>query len=243
MDTIQPSTEIILTEDGSHSLLRRDLGEHYHSTFGAIQESEHIFIAAGLKEALQRYSELNILEIGFGTGLNAWLTLLHTCEKHRVQYHGVEALPLGEDITFKLNYAKNNAQQQNLFKSLHTSPWEELVPITSHFLLKKIHTRAELTTFPTDYFHLVYFDAFAPQYEPCLWTVNVFNTLFQSLKQGGILVTYCCKGEVKRNLNQVGFSVSKLPGPKGKREFIRAEKKTQTPDKTDKAANEKEKFQ
>lgn len=220
----KPSIEIITTADGSNSLFRKDLGEHYHSTFGAIQESEHIFIAAGLNHALTRYSELNILEIGFGTGLNAWLTLQHTPKNCLVKYHGVEAFPPDFELISQLNYADETKEKKHLFLSLHTAPWEKLVPITSNFSLHKIHSRAENMEFPSDFFHLVYFDAFAPQYEPCLWTAEIFKALFNTLQQGGLLVTYCCKGEVKRKLKDAGFSICKLPGPKGKREFLRAEK-------------------
>lgn len=221
--------EIITTEDGSHSLLRKDLGEHYHSTFGAIQESEHIFIAAGLSHALDRYSELNILEIGFGTGLNAWLTMRHTPKNYPIKYYGVEAFPLSSEVTSRLNYADETQEGKELFQSLHTAPWEELVSIVPGFSLHKIHSRAEEMVFPSDFFHLVYFDAFAPQYEPCLWTAEIFKTLFKAMKPGGILVTYCCKGEVKRKLKNAGFTLSKLPGPKGKREFLKAEKPLSLP--------------
>ncbi|MBK9478129.1 MAG: tRNA (5-methylaminomethyl-2-thiouridine)(34)-methyltransferase MnmD [Bacteroidetes bacterium] len=219
--------KIIVTKDGSHTLQHPVLDETYHSIHGAIQESKHVFIEAGLKAIAQQKKQISLLEIGFGTGLNAWLTALTarelTCS---VEYTTLETFPLAPEITNQLNFANSTMFKEHniLFAELHASEWEKLIPINSIFSLEKKQIKLE------DYesekqFDLIYFDAFSPQSQPELWTVEQFTKLYKSLNYSGILVTYCAKGAVKRNLKEAGFTIEALPGPPGKREMTRAVKK------------------
>jgi tRNA U34 5-methylaminomethyl-2-thiouridine-forming methyltransferase MnmC len=215
---------VIITSDGSHSLYLKDKNETYHSRHGAIQESLHVFIGAGLKPLIESgEKEIKILEIGFGTGLNALLTL-QEAEKSKlsIEYTSLEAFPLGNEITRQLNYgATLNAPDE--FGKLHSSSWAEAAEVSPHFRLKKIHTRLE--NFSTEEkFNLIYFDVFAPTVQPELWTGEIFRKMYALLETGGILVTYCSKGDVRRAMIAAGFQVEKLPGPPGKREMLRARK-------------------
>ncbi len=217
----------MFTEDGSHTLYVPDLNEHFHSTFGAIQESQHIFIDAGLVPLLHKKEEIHILEIGFGTGLNALLTyLLCNKENQKVHYTSIEAFPVEEEIYRKLNFGSliNHKNASEVFLQLHSTPWNLESSLDEKFILKKSHTRLEDVILPESHFDLVYFDAFAPDIQPELWAEKEFKKLYKALKTQGVLVTYSCKGNVKRTLKAVGFTIEKLPGPKGKREFLRAYK-------------------
>lgn len=221
MEEIGNQIEILITEDGSSSLRRTDLQEGYHSTFGAIAESRHIFIEAGLRK-VGKLPEINILEIGFGTGLNAILSLEFAIkEKQLINYQTIEKFPLTKEIISQLNYGEKLHLEEE-FDRMHNISWNEGNELNPYFKIQKKDKPAEEINYPKDFFHLIYFDAFAPQFEEKLWNKEVFENLFQSLKQGGILVTYCCKGEVKRMLKSSGFDIEKLPGPKGKREILRA---------------------
>ena len=221
MEEIENQIEILITEDGSSSLRRKDLQEGYHSTFGAIAESRHIFIEAGLRK-VGKLQEINILEIGFGTGLNAILSIeFANTENQFIYYQTVEKYPLKQDIISQLNYGKILHLEEE-FDKMHRFPWNDTKELNPYFTIHKIYKPAEEIVYTKDFFHLIYFDAFAPQFEEKLWRKEVFENLFLSLKQGGILVTYCCKGEVKRMLKSSGFDIEKLPGPKGKREILRA---------------------
>jgi tRNA U34 5-methylaminomethyl-2-thiouridine-forming methyltransferase MnmC len=219
--------ELVITGDGSHTLFVPGLKEHYHSTFGAIQESMHVFIEAGLL-SIGDIPEINILEIGFGTGLNALLTLAVSQNRGvKVNYDAVEPFPLTDTILKQLNYGDNElvhpfSDQFNLF---HQAAYNEIVPITPAFSLRKIKEGIEVGDLPDNHYQLVYFDAFAPEVQPELWTEPVFRKIYLSMKPGGILTTYCCKGSVRRAMIAAGFSVEKLPGPPGKREIVRAMKK------------------
>ena len=211
----------VKTKDGSHTLFNERAGEHYHSLFGAIQESEHIFIRAGL-DALQTLPEtLHILEIGFGTGLNALLSL-KWAEKHRqrVQYLGIEAFPLAKSALKQLNYAEILQIEQTIFLQMHRNTMQQ--QITPHFSLRVLHDKLRDFLPEKNRFHVVFFDAFSPDSQPEMWTEEGFIKLHDALVPGGILVTYSCKGIVKRALKVAGFSLKKLPGPPGKREFLRA---------------------
>lgn len=221
------------TEDGSATLFVPELNEHYHSTKGARTESQHIFIDMGLKASAA--PSPHILEIGFGTGLNAWLTLKEAEESSRnVHYTGVELYPLEWQMIEQLNYVPNdeqitvNNEQQNaikLFKQLHTSPWEEDVRLTPHFTLRKIQEDFNKWRVENSLFNLVYFDAFAPEKQPEMWSQELFNRIYVLLAKDGILTTYCAKGVVRRMLQAAGFLVERLPGPPGgKREILRARK-------------------
>ncbi len=220
------SPEIQLTADGSHTLFIPELDEHYHSVNGAIQESKHVFIDAGLHQVEKE--KINILEIGFGTGLNTFLTLLDTLSSgKRIDYITLEAYPLKDSITEKLNYSSHFSDiDKNLFTDLHSAEWEKETIITSSFFLTKIE--ADFTIFDFSRFEhtfdLIYFDAFAPDKQPQMWTQPLFDKLYRVTAESGILTTYCAKGAVRRMLQQAGYRVERLPGPPGKREMLRAVK-------------------
>jgi tRNA U34 5-methylaminomethyl-2-thiouridine-forming methyltransferase MnmC len=222
--------KIILTSDGSHSISVPAMGVTYHSIHGAIQESRHVFIEAGLKHLVLRKhsasSRIRILEMGLGTGLNALLTLVESGQLHlAIDYTALELFPLASQEAQDLNYCTLLEQERfkPLFENIHTSDWERPVPITDYFSLEK--KKISVLDFPGDQnFDLVYFDAFAPNAQPELWTTSVFEKLFSMVNPGGLLVTYCSKGEVRRAMKAAGFEVEKLPGPPRKREMLRARK-------------------
>jgi tRNA U34 5-methylaminomethyl-2-thiouridine-forming methyltransferase MnmC len=215
--------QLIVTADGSHSLFVPELNEHYHSVHGAVQESMHVFIDAGLRY-VEGKKELNILEVGMGTGLNVLLTLLNA--KTQVRYHALEAYPITPVTVEALNYPDllNCVHLKPAFRLVHSCEPEAHTGLSSHLNFVKHITKLEDFR-STEQFDLVYFDAFAPRVQPELWTRQVFEHLFSMMGEGGALVTYCAKGEVKRNLKAAGFSVEALPGPKGKREMTRAVKR------------------
>lgn len=201
--------ELQLTADGSHTIAIPDMNVTYHSTHGAIRESMHVFIQAGL-QALQ-LPAVRIFEMGFGTGLNALLTMQHA--DIPVYYYAVEQYPLTAEEVEGLSYGNE----------LHAYPWNEDVKINERFTLYKAHTSL-LSVQPEQEFDLIYYDAFAPGAQPELWTTEVFEKLYGLLAKGGILVTYCSKGDVRRAMQAAGFKVEKLAGPPGKREMLRAKK-------------------
>lgn len=218
---------VITTSDGSKTIQIEDWDEQYHSIHGAIQESQHVFIKTGLHHFLNRNNpkDLTILEIGFGTGLNAFLTALVSDKQDiKIHYEGVEAYPVLTEELSQLNYASQIApNKQTLFDALHEVFWGELHPITSFFSLKK---RQQFFSDISDNnsFDLIYFDAFGPRVQPELWTVSIFKSMFNALKNKGVLVTYSAKGSVRRALQTAGFVVERLEGPPGKREMLRATK-------------------
>lgn len=215
----------VLTSDNSHTLFNEKVGEHYHSTFGAIQESMHIFIEAGLKRLMESKTNINILEMGFGTGLNALLSLKFAMENNlTIDYCGIEAYPIKEEDAVNLNYPAILDMEMEIFLAMHRSN-KELVKIADNFSLQKIISKLQDVDLADDKYDLVYFDAFSPEAQPELWTEEVFAKIFNSMKIGGVLTTYSCKGIVKRALRSVGFKIKRLPGPPGKREFLRAEKR------------------
>lgn len=212
-----------LTADGSHTIHIDELNITYHSKHGAIQESQHVFIDAGISylHQIKQLTEYQIFELGFGTGLNALLTAVFSDQMNvSVSYHSVEAFPLKADEASTLNYG-TLLQQTSIFLQLHTVPWNTAIPIHPKFELHKHHST--LNDFNTqEQFNIIYYDAFAPTAQPELWTVEVFEKLYQLLKPEGILVTYCSKGIVRRAMEAAGFRVTKLQGPPGKREMVRA---------------------
>lgn len=223
--------ELLVTKDGSHTLVVPPNSLTYHSVYGAITESKHVFIEAGLEHVFSKFRAktnacLNVFEMGFGTGLNALLTLQKsTKENIAVHYTTVELYPLQTEEIKVLNYVEqlnDKTLAQPLFL-LHSSNWNKDVMITPLFTLHKQQTSLLNLSFTTQ-FHLIYFDAFAPDAQPELWQAEMFEKLYHSLFNGCVLVTYCSKGIVKRALQSVGFKVEKLPGPPGKREIIRATK-------------------
>jgi tRNA U34 5-methylaminomethyl-2-thiouridine-forming methyltransferase MnmC len=216
---------IIETADGSHSLYHEQLRETYHSTHGARQESEHVFIRNGLNAATEVGGRHCILEVGFGTGLNAWLTAIEA-EKRNLQiaYAALEPTPLHEDIYKELNFHGGDPAQQALLLALHSAEWQTTVKINSRMQITK--SQEKVQDFITDEkFNLIYYDAFGPPAQPDMWTTQIFSSLYNMMSSGGILVTYCAKGQVRRDLQQTGFAVERLAGPPGKREMLRAFKK------------------
>ena len=218
----------VITKDGSHTISVPDMNVTYHSVHGAIQESEHVFIKAGLLDSgIFDYTGVHqVLEIGFGTGLNALLTLIEADKhKNRIYYTAIEPFPLDESIIMQLNYCEqlNLPHYQRLFEKMHQCDWEEMYEITENFRLTKHKTH--LQEFSTgESFCIIYYDAFAPNAQPELWTETVFEKLYNLLLPEGILVTYCSKGAVQRAMKAAGFTIEKIPGPPGKREMIRAVK-------------------
>lgn len=222
--------EVRQTKDGSSTLYVPELNEHYHSVHGALQESMHVFIQAGLLFFFPRREELRVLEIGFGTGLNALLTL-QQAQLHQtpVLYDSLEIYPLAPEVIQELRFEKFilNPELLSFHGQLHALPWNEPGQVTPFFTLQKIEADLQQHTFPAGHYHLVYFDAFAPEKQPELWTEEVFGRLFATLLPGGVLMSYCAKGSFKRALKAAGFSVEALPGPPGKREMTRAHKVSQ----------------
>lgn len=217
--------KIEITADGSHTLFVPHLNEHYHSTNGAVQESQHIFIEAGLHHCGKE--NINVLEIGFGTGLNAFLTLLDGEQSGKVvNYITLEAFPLPESIIEQLNYPHYISQAKAyLYYRLHEVDWDKEVEITPAFKFTKIEADFIRYSFgDISDIDVVYFDAFAPEKQPEMWSQELFDKLYAFMNLEGILVTYCAKGIVRRMLQQSGFGVERLPGPPGKREMLRATK-------------------
>lgn len=226
------SREIILTEDGSATLYIPELNEHYHSIHGAVQESQHIFIRAGFQYYISQYkgiSSIQVLEAGFGTGLNAYLTMEEAdITRQSVQYCSLEKYPLSGDEVAALNYMSvmEHPKPDN-FKAIHETVWEENNHISPYFMLRKCQCDFRTVDLEQEKYNIIYYDAFNPNVQPDLWTEEVFYPFYNALVFGGILVTYCVKGTVKRALRSVGFSLERLPGPPGKREMLRATKVSQ----------------
>jgi len=215
---------IQLTADGSHTLYVPELDEHYHSVNGAVQESQHVYIRAGLNTCAKQ--KINVLEYGFGTGLNAFLSLIEASDKNlQIDYTTLEKYPLPESITNQLNYAKEFPQKFHIyFKDICNCPWNNLIPITDNFHIKKIQTDFSDFIFEKSY-DVVYYDAFAPDKQKDVWSQEIFNKIFNHLNPEGILTTYCAKGVIRRMLQSAGFYVERIPGPPGKREMLRASKR------------------
>jgi len=216
--------EIIITSDGSSTIHLPEWDEQYHSKHGAIQEAKHVFIKSGL--SLFSNKNISILEIGFGTGLNSFITFLEAPKFNLdINYVGVEAYPVATEEIEKLNYVSElNANNfENTFRQMHQQQWEIKNEITTNFTLTK---RKQFFNEINDEhaFDLIYFDAFGARVQPELWTEDVFKLMYNALKDGGVLVTYSAKGSVRRAMLSVGFKVERLPGPPGKREMLRATK-------------------
>jgi tRNA U34 5-methylaminomethyl-2-thiouridine-forming methyltransferase MnmC len=215
--------QIISTSDGSHTIYVPEIDEHYHSIHGAVQESRFIFIKSGFDYC--KAEPLSIFEVGFGTGLNALLTAIKSMTGTReVNYTSIEKHPLDIKTINSLNYHKFAGEKGNeIFRLIHSAPWNISVNICKNFNLKKIETdftRAQLSGM----YDLIYFDAFGPDKQPEMWTREMFTAISSVTNKNGILVTYSAKGEVKRSLKASGFDVTLLPGPPGKRQMIRAVK-------------------
>lgn len=228
--------ELVVTDDGSHSIRFTAIDEGYHSTHGAIKEAMHVYILPNLVLHIGRCHTIYVFEMGFGTGLNAYLTYLYAkAVGCRVHYTAVEAYPIPEGVYTRLNYAKLCADEiKTLFPTvdfdaasadflkLHTADWGEETPISDTFTLHKHHCAIQDILLPQGLYHTIYYDAFAPQFQPELWSKDIFEKLRQASSAQVLLTTYCCKGDVKRALKAAGYAIEKLPGPKGKREMLRA---------------------
>lgn len=215
--------EIIITSDGSTTIHLPEWNEQYHSKHGAIQEAYHVFIKNGL-EFVKSKSKISILEIGFGTGLNCFITFLEAKKYDiNIDYTGFEAYPVIQEEIEKLNYVielKSEDEQLN-FNKIHSFSWNKKHQLSINFSLTKKEQFFEKINV-IDEFNLIYFDAFGARVQPELWTEVIFKKMYQALKQNGVLVTYAAKGSVRRAMQKVGFTVERLPGPPGKREMLRA---------------------
>ncbi len=217
--------EFMITEDGSHTIYLPEMDEHYHSVHGAIQESLHIYINQGLLFSGKK--TLSILEIGFGTGLNAWLTYCFALqEKLLVNYFSLEKYPLNESEYLKLNYPSIIfPENRQAFFDIHRAEWNTDVEISPEFVLHK--HEADLLGFRFDVgrkFDLVYYDAFAPGKQAEMWTDEIIRQVTDCVDTGGILVTYCAKGSVRRSFTSAGFTMERIDGPIGKKEILRGKK-------------------
>ena len=216
--------KIIITADDSHTVFAEELNEHYHSTKGALKESLHVFIGAGLKEKTKAKKEIKVLEIGFGTGLNVLLSILESDkEEIHINCKTIEAYPLELELIEKLNYPEliGGRNTAKYFRKIHELEWNREHGITTKFILEKIKGKVEDIQLE-NFADVIYFDAFAPNKQPELWTEGIFKKMYRALKADGLLTTYCAQGEARRSLAAAGFRVEKLPGPPGKREMMRA---------------------
>ena len=216
--------EIVITEDGSSSIYLPELEEHYHSFHGALQESDHVFVKQGLNDFLDA-NEISILEIGFGTGLNCFLAAVWSMQNHiKINYVGLEPNPIDLEVLQKMNYSKGRYLDYHLYyEGVCNSEWEQKFRVHDKFTATKV--RKCLQDFKSEgTFDLIFFDAFSPKSQPELWTLTIFTQVYNLMNPGGILVTYCAKGQVKRDLKSAGFTVESLEGPPGKREMLRARK-------------------
>lgn len=212
------------TRDGSSTLLSERYGAHYHSLNGAVTESMHVFIEAGLKAI--GLKNINLLEVGFGTGLNAALSAQLANEQSIIlNYQSIELFPLCEKEYGMLNYNSIlEGKTASLWEGICKSPWNKPVSISEFFSIEKI--QADFTSWsPTSQYHVVYFDAFAPNDQPEMWDRAQFQKVYNSMLEGGVLVTYCVKGLVKQALREVGFDIERLQGPPGKKHMLRAWKR------------------
>ena len=215
----KPKVTLEITEDGSATLGNQTIDECYHSIHGAQQESEHIFIEAALR--YQQKHDIAIFEVGFGTGLNALLTLQEAQKSGRkIEYTSVELYPVEPSVYCELNYGNSD---KATFLKLHNCEWGEPVTIVDSFTLEKVEASLLEYNF-NKLFDVIYFDAFSPEKQPEMWSEAIFSKLFEATASGGILITYCAKGDVRRALQAAGYSVERIPGPPGKRHILRAVK-------------------
>lgn len=220
-------SNIFETQDGSHSIFSEEFGVSYHSKYGAVQETKHVFIDAALRFKAVVQKEISILEIGLGTGLNALMTYLEAKKRNLdISYVAYEAFPISMEAAQQLNFneiLKVEKEDALVLQRLHDSDWEKTLAIDEDFRFLKHQQSFDQVAYQ-DAFDIIYFDAFAPNSQPELWELPIMEKMFAALKKDGILVTYCAKGEVKRTMKKAGFTVERLKGPPGKREMTRAVK-------------------
>ncbi|WP_062060086.1 tRNA (5-methylaminomethyl-2-thiouridine)(34)-methyltransferase MnmD [Aquimarina longa] len=221
--------KIIITDDGSKTIHLPELNEQYHSKHGAVNEAMHVFIESGFNHILKKefLDHLAILEMGFGTGLNAFITFLEAEKCNQpINYVSIEAYPVTWSEAKLMMYPEvlSVEEKSPIFSRMHQSNWEKPVDISSSFkLLKRKQFFVEISDI--ECFDLIYFDAFGARVQPELWTSEIFTKMYKALRHKGVLVTYSAKGSVRRAMQEVGFDVERLPGPPGKREMLRATKK------------------
>lgn len=219
--------ELITTDDGSTSLFNPALNETYHSRHGAIAESNHVFIEEGLKYYINKHqpASISIFEVGFGTGLNALLTLTAAKTYAGIQfyYETIDTYPMPNEVLDSINYPVIVKDESGLFTQMHMAPFETEIPLTPNFTLFKVNNSLH-TYIPTRVFNLVYFDAFAPEKQPDMWQTTIFDKLFSTMAPWAVMVTYCAQGQFRRNARSVGFTTERVPGPPFKREMTRVTK-------------------
>lgn len=213
--------ELYVTQDGSHTVISSQYGVPYHSIHGALQETNHVFITHGFLNCDSDH--IKILEVGMGTGLNVLATIHANRDLNKeLIYHALEPNPLSSELLHRLNYGKYFSETTMMaFQEIHNAKWHTPIMLSDNFSFTK-HKESLQSLDTTEQFDLVYFDAFAPNEQPELWTKAIFSSLYSLMNPNACLVTYCAKGQVKRDLRSVGFDIQSLPGPPGKREMIRA---------------------
>lgn len=217
--------EIIQTADGSNTIYIPEMDENYHSSHGALQEALHVFIKNGL-ELKKNLSKVDIFEMGFGTGLNALLSFIEAEKgKQHISYRGIEAYPVEQELIQAICYEDLVDERfHNGFYQMHELSWNETHALTSNFMFEKIHSKIEDYQVVPESADLVFYDAFGPRAQEAMWHPNILNKMYDILKSNGMLVTYCAKGQVKRDLKALGFIIEAVPGPPGKREMTLAHK-------------------
>lgn len=217
--------EIIVTEDGSKTIYLPHMDETYHSSHGAIQEALHVFIQHGL-EAIEQ-SEIAIFEMGFGTGLNALLAYRFAKQNNkRVIYHGIEAFPVQQDVALLMDYVGQlEPELQEPFEWMHRVEWDQELVLDENFTFKKIHAKIEDYTVEVERYDVIFYDAFGPRAQSDMWAPDILKKMYDGTRNERFLVTYCAKGQVKRDLKSLGYQIEPLPGPPGKREMTRAWKR------------------
>jgi len=214
---------LVTTADGSSSIYIPEMDEHYHSSNGAIQEALHVFLKYGINQAEK--GDLKIFELGFGTGLNALIAMIHSSSERRINYHSIEAYPIDNELIKGVNYCDLlGAKYQVVFDEMHHCAWGKEQEVTANFILKKIHAKIQDYELKENFYDIIFYDAFGPRAQSEMWQLAILEKMFKGLKVGGKLVTYCAQGQFKRNLKTLGFVVKAFPGPPGKREMTVGEK-------------------
>ena len=220
--------QLLITKDGSHTLYAPELQDHYHSTFGAVQESTHIYIERAFRACRLDKDKVNVLEIGLGTGLNAFLTWQESLKQEiYLEYHALEPYPLNISIAEQLNYIDFVQAEgaKAAFYKMHKAEWGTSIDVSKYMTLVKRDLKVQDARLELEYFDVVYFDAFGPEAQPELWTEKVFRKIFDSMVPGAVMCTFSSKGDVKRAIKSAGFNLELIDGPPGKRTITRAWKK------------------